>query len=80
MCGSFIVFGVIEFLDGVYGFELWRWFFIIEVVMIVGFVFFVYFVLLNYLYNIFWLKGEECVVVIWCLVDDDGVNDILEDN
>jgi hypothetical protein len=79
-CGSFIALGVTNSLDGVHGLESWRWLFLIEAAMTVGFALFAYFALPNYPHNTFWLKGEERAVAIWRLVDDDGANDTSEDN
>jgi hypothetical protein len=59
-------------MDGVHGLASWRWLFIIEAGMTVGFSCISVFMLPNYPHNTRWLKGEERAVAIWRLIEDSG--------
>ncbi|KAK5306854.1 hypothetical protein LTR99_002546 [Exophiala xenobiotica] len=78
--GSLIALGVTQDLDGVHGFESWRWLFIIEACMTVGFAACGVYLLPNYPHNTRWLKGEERTIAIWRLIDDVGEADDAQSN
>ena len=78
--GSLIALGVTQDLDGVHGLESWRWLFIIEACMTVGFAACGVFLLPNYPHNTRWLKGEERAIAIWRLIDDVGEADDAQSN
>ncbi|OAQ65878.1 MFS transporter [Pochonia chlamydosporia 170] len=76
--GSLIALGVTQDLDGVHGLESWRWLFLIEACMTVGFALISVFLLPNYPHNTRWLKGEERTIAIWRLIEDVGTADDSE--
>ncbi|KAK4937077.1 hypothetical protein LTR10_022200 [Elasticomyces elasticus] len=79
--GSLIALGVTQNLDGVHGLESWRWLFIIEACMTVGFAVCAVFLLPNYPHNSRWFKGEERTIAMWRLIDDVGeADDTQSDN
>jgi hypothetical protein len=71
---------VTQDLDGVHGLESWRWLFIIEACMTVGFAACGVYLLPNYPHNTRWLKGEERTIAIWRLIDDVGQADDAQSN
>jgi len=70
--GSLIALGITQRLDGVHGLASWRWLFLIEAIITVGFSFFSLWALPNYPHNTRWLKGEEKIIAQWRLIEDAG--------
>jgi hypothetical protein len=62
-------------MDGVRGLASWRWLFIIEGAITVGFAIFSLWAFPNYPHNTRCLKGEEKSIAQWRLVEDAGETD-----
>lgn len=62
-------------LADAHGLAAWRWLFIIEASMTVGFAVIAVFILPNYPHNTWWITGEERIVAKWRLIDDVGEAD-----
>ncbi|KAK6365147.1 hypothetical protein LTS17_011625 [Exophiala oligosperma] len=73
--GSLIALGVTQGLADAHGLAAWRWLFIIEASMTVGFAVIAVFILPNYPHNTWWITGEERIVAKWRLIDDVGEAD-----
>ncbi|OCL01459.1 MFS general substrate transporter [Glonium stellatum] len=74
--GGLIGAGVLRNLDGAHGIAGWRWLFIIEGVMTVGFAMLSTVVLPNYPATTKWLTPEERSYAQWRLIDDTGEADL----
>lgn len=76
--GSLIALGITEDMEGVKGLRAWRWLFIIEGCMTVGFAAVAIFVLPNYPYNTSWLSPQEKLIAQGRLLKDIGEEDATE--
>ncbi|OAA60330.1 MFS transporter [Niveomyces insectorum RCEF 264] len=76
--GSLIALGVTQNMDNVHGLEAWRWLFIIEASMTIGFAILSAFILPNYPHNTRWIQGDMRTVAMWRLVEDVGEADDAE--
>ncbi|OJJ42259.1 hypothetical protein ASPZODRAFT_77400 [Penicilliopsis zonata CBS 506.65] len=70
--GSLMALGITDTMAGVHGLSSWRWLFIIEGGMTIGFAILSMFILPNYPHNTRWLSKEEAVVAQVRLLDELG--------
>ncbi|KAK4454852.1 phthalate transporter [Podospora aff. communis PSN243] len=75
MFGGIIGAAVLGNMDGAQGIAGWRWLFIIEGVVTIGFAFVVYFVLPDYPKTTRWLSDEERAFAQWRLLQDINETD-----
>ncbi|KAI5804296.1 major facilitator superfamily domain-containing protein [Geopyxis carbonaria] len=76
--GSLIALGITSDMEGVRGLAAWRWLFIIEGAMTVGFAIIAIFVLPNYPYNTRWLSDKERLVAQGRLLQEQGTSSANE--
>ncbi|KAF2128263.1 retrograde regulation protein 2 [Dothidotthia symphoricarpi CBS 119687] len=79
--GGLIAAGVVDGMEGLGGYESWRWIFILEGILTIVLAFLGYVLLPNYPSNTTWLSPEERALAQWRLnTEVDGENDEVNES